>query len=75
MKKFLFALIAIGLSAGSFAQTPVSYKKRPTLAVNFFLKDMTTANLIDHSSLSTVLSKNQWAKLKDMSPGLSFNYY
>lgn len=75
MKKFLFAMIAIGLSAGSFAQTPVSYKKRPTLSVNFFLKDMTTANLIDHTSLSAVLSKKQWAKLKDMSPGLSFQYY
>ncbi|MEK7199509.1 MAG: hypothetical protein AAB212_06280, partial [Bacteroidota bacterium] len=75
MKKLLFAMIAIGLSAGSFAQTPVSYKKGPTLSVNFFLKDMTTANLIDHTSLSSVLSKKQWAKLKDMSPGLSFQYY
>ncbi len=75
MKKFLFSLIAIGLSAGLFAQAPISYKKRPTLSVNFFLKDMNTANLIDHTSLSSVLAKNQWTKIKDMSPGLSFQYY
>ena len=75
MKKFLFSLIAIGLSAGAFAQSTISYKKRPTLAVNFFLKDMTTANLIDHTSLSSVLANNRWSKIKDMSPGLSLQYY
>ncbi len=75
MKKFLFALIAISLSVGTFAQAPVSYKKRPSLAVNFFLKDMYTADLIDHTSLSSVLAKNQWTKVKDMSPGLSIQYY
>lgn len=75
MKKFLFSLIALGMSAGLFAQAPVSYKKRPTLSVNFFLKDMITANLIDHSSLSSVMAGNKWAKMKDMAPGLSFQYY
>ncbi|MES2329135.1 MAG: OmpA family protein [Bacteroidota bacterium] len=75
MKKILFFLVAIGLSAASFAQTMTSYKKRPTLAINFFLKDMYTANLIDHSSITQVLGNHQWTQPKDMSPGLSFTYY
>ena len=75
MKKFLFSLIAVGLAAVSFAQTPMSYKKMPTLGVNFFMKDMKTAILIDKTSLSSVLANDQWAKLKDMSPGLSLTYY
>ncbi len=75
MKKILFSLIAVGLSAGLFAQTPISYKKRPTLAVNFFLKDMTTADLIDHTSLSTVLGNGQWTKVRDMSLGAGLDYF
>ncbi len=75
MKKLIFSLIAIGMSAGLFAQTTISYKKRPTLSFNFFLKDMKTADLIDRSSLSSVLSNKQWTKIKDMSPGVGINYY
>ena len=75
MKKFLFCLLAIGLSTGLFSQTLTSYKKTPTLSVNFFLKDMQTANLIDHTSLSSVLNNKQWTKTKDMSPGLALQYF
>ncbi len=75
MKKFLFSLIAIGLAAGSFAQTAPSLKKRPTLGVNFFLKDVNTWGLIEHSSLSSVLANNQWTKVRNMAPGLSLSYY
>lgn len=75
MKKILFSLIAVGLSTCLFAQTTISYKKRPALAVNFFLKDMYTADLIDHTSLSSVLANGQWTKVRDMAPGLSLRYY
>ncbi len=75
MKKFLFSMIAVALAALSFAQTPTSYKKRPTLGLNFFLKDMKTAILIDKTSLSDVLGKDQWAKIKDMAPGVSLTYF
>lgn len=75
MKKFLFSLMAVGLAAATFAQTPVSYKKRPSLGVNFFLKDMETAILIDKTSISSVLASHQWAQPKDMSPGLNLTYY
>lgn len=76
MKKFLFSLIAVGLSVASFAQPAViSYKKRPTLSVNFLLKDMKTADLIDHSSLASVLNNGQWTKVRDMSPGIGLSYF
>ena len=75
MNKLLFSLIAVGLSFGLFAQTVPGHKKRPSIGINFLLKDMKTADLIDHTSLSNVLSKQQWTKIKDMSPGLSLHYY
>ena len=75
MNKLLFSLIAVGLSFGLFAQTVPSHKKRPSIGINFLLKDMKTADLIDHTSFSNVLSKQQWTKIKDMSPGLSLHYY
>ncbi|NCI50712.1 OmpA family protein [Sediminibacterium roseum] len=76
MKKIIFSLIALGLSAGAFAQTTLpSYKKRPSLGLNFFFKDVTTANLITQNSLGVVLSNKQWAKLGDMAPGVSLSYY
>ncbi len=74
MKKFLLSLMAVGLAAASFAQTPISYKKRPSLGLNFVLKDMGTAMLIDRTSVSDVLSKGQWTPIKDMAPGLSLSY-
>lgn len=76
MKKFLFSLIAVGLSVASFAQpAAISYKKRPTLSVNFLLKDMKTADLIDHSSLASVLNNGQWTNIRDMAPGLGVSYF
>jgi OOP family OmpA-OmpF porin len=75
MKKIIFSLIALGLSAGLFAQTLPSYKKRPSLGLNFFFKDVTTAGLIAQNSVAGVLSNKQWANLSQMAPGLSFSYY
>jgi len=75
MKKFLFSLILIGLSTASFAQTPVSYKKRPSLGISFFMNDMFTADRISKTSLSSVLSNNKWAKISEMTPGLAIQYF
>lgn len=74
MKKIALSLLAVGLAAASFAQSPVSYKKRPSLGLNFVLKDMNTARLIDRTSISDVLSKGQWTNLRDMNPGVSLTY-
>jgi OOP family OmpA-OmpF porin len=74
MKKLVLSLLVFGSIATCFAQTPVSYKKRSSLGLNFVLKDMNTAVLIDKTSLSDVLSSGQWTKLNDMTPGLSLTY-
>jgi OOP family OmpA-OmpF porin len=74
MKKFILSLLAFGSIAACFAQTPVSYKKRSSLGLNFVLKDMNTAILIDKTSFTDVISKRQWTQLNDMTPGLSLTY-
>ncbi len=73
MKKILFFTVVLGLSAISFAQT-TSYKKMPSLGVNFFLQDFKTPALINSSSLSGVLTNKSWAKGNDMSFGLGIQY-
>lgn len=76
MKKFLFSLLASGLMVTAFAQTtPISYKKRPALAINFVLKDMTTSEAISRTSLSSVLTNKQWTPFSQLDPGLSLQYF
>lgn len=74
MKKILFAAIGIGFALSSMAQE-ISYKKRPSLGISFFLQDMKTARLLESNSLSNVLTNGQWTKIKDMDPGLSVQYF
>jgi len=75
MKKLLMSFLAAGVAVASMAQTPVSWKKRPTLSINFFLKDFQTTDRIGSSSIGSVLSNKEWAKIKDMTPGLSLQYF
>ena len=74
MKKFLFSLIVAGLAITAIAQTPTSYKKRPSLGISFFMNDMYTAEKISKTSLSNVLQNNQWSPIKDLTPGLNLQY-
>lgn len=75
MKKLLFSLIVIGLAVTASAQTtPISYKKRPSIGFHFQLQDVTTPGLIGAGSLSSVFTNNQWTKIKDLDPGMSFQY-
>ncbi len=76
MKKFFFLLVVILITTTSFAQTTTKadYKKRPTLSVNFFMKDFKTPDRIGSTSLSSVLGNNQWAKLSEMDPGIGLTY-
>lgn len=74
MKKILafFLAMAFLLPAG-FAQ---SDEIRPAaVGVSFFLNDFQTADLIRTTSLSSVLSKKQWTKTKEMSPGFAVSYF
>lgn len=50
------------------------YKRKATIGVHFFLNDFKTASDIRNSSLSTVIDKRQFGKIKEMAPGLALLY-
>lgn len=75
MKKTLLLLISIGGMLSVFAQDATQLIKRPSLSINFFLKDFATPDLISSSSITTVFENKQWTKMKDMSPGLNVQYF
>lgn len=74
MKKVLVAFLAIFMVASScFSQDD---EIRPAaIGVSFIFNDFTTADRIRSSSLSSVLSKKQWSKLSEMSPGIAISYF
>ena len=76
MKKVLLFLIAVGLAVTSFSQDAptTSWKKRPTLGINFFLKDFKTPDLIGRGSLGLVL-RDKWPAISTMSPGFGVQYF
>ncbi|MBX2930426.1 MAG: OmpA family protein [Chitinophagaceae bacterium] len=75
MKKIFLLLVVISMTTASFAQSnKTDYKKRPTLSINFFMKDFVTPDRVGTTSLSSVLGNNQWAKLSEMYPGLGVTY-
>ena len=45
------------------------------LGVSFIMNDFSTAERIRNSSLATVFRDKQWAKFKEMSPGLAITYF
>lgn len=77
MKKTILFLLSFVVLTSSFAQTSTtnSNKKRPTLSVNFFLKDFKTTDLIASNSLGSVLTNKSWAKPASMAPGISLQYF
>lgn len=74
MKKILVVIMALCLlNSDSFAQDP---EIRPAaIGVSFFFNDYVTPSRIRSQSLSRVLANKQWAKTKDMSPGLALTYF
>lgn len=74
MKKILVVLMALCfLSPASFAQDP---EIRPAaIGVSFFFNDYLTPSRIRSQSLSNVLINKNWAKFKEMSPGLAVSYF
>ena len=74
MKNIIAACICFCfISSSTYAQDrPI----RPrALGVSFIMNDFTTAERIRNSSLATVLRDKQWAKFKEMSPGLAITYF
>lgn len=74
MKKFLAVMLALSFFVpASFGQKE---EIRPAaIGVSFFLNDFTTADRIRSTSLTRVLRDKQWAKTKQMSPGLAIHYF
>jgi outer membrane protein OmpA-like peptidoglycan-associated protein len=74
MKKILTILFALYFVVpGASAQDD---EIRPAaIGVSFILNDFTTADRIRSGSLSRVLSNKQWAKVREMAPGLAVSYF
>jgi len=74
MKKMLPVLLMLCLIApATQAQDDEILPK--SFGISFTLSDFETASKIRSTSLSQVLSDKGFAKLREMTPGLSFNYY
>lgn len=74
MKKISVILIMLFVTGGLVAQNTTSYKKKPSLGLNFFLKDFGTPSAISQFTLSGVLKDKKWTKVVQMTPGLSISY-
>ena len=74
MKKILAVLLAMYFFVpASFGQEE---EIRPAaIGVSFFLNDYLTANRIRTTSFSSVQANKQWAKTKEMDPGLAITYF
>jgi hypothetical protein len=71
--RILLAVLCLHATTG-FSQEGTDYKQQPALSIHFLLHDFQTATNIRNSSLSSVLAKDQFGKVKDMSPGLAVSY-
>src|SRR4030095_10543597 len=74
MKKVLAALLALFL-VGPVVHAQDDEIRPAAIGVSFILNDYVTAQRIRSSSLSNVLNTNQWAKVKEMSPGLALSFF
>jgi len=72
MRKLILSFCVLVIAVSTQAQT--SYKKRPTLAVNFVLNDFKTASALRASSLSSVFNNKDWSRIGQMSAGLGLQF-
>lgn len=73
MKKTLLVVTVTFITCISFSQTG-SFKKQPTLSVNFMMNDYRTAEQLKSATLGGVFNEGSWSSVSQMSPGLSVNY-
>ncbi|MBD0332275.1 MAG: OmpA family protein [Chitinophagaceae bacterium] len=75
MKNFLLSLLITPLLiVKGFAQKN-NYRRAPAFGVSFVLNDFKTAQRIRTTSLSHVLANDEWAKFRNMAPGLGITYF
>jgi outer membrane protein OmpA-like peptidoglycan-associated protein len=75
MKKILSVLLALYLFSSAAYSQKENYIRPKAVGVSFFLNDFLTADRIRTTSLSSVLSNKQVARMKQMSPGLALHYF
>lgn len=75
MKKILSVLLALYLFSSAAYSQKENYIRPKAVGVSFFLNDFITADRIRTTSLSSVLSNKQVAKMRQMSPGLALHYF
>lgn len=74
MKKFLVSLLVLALILPDCLAQNENYIRPASLGVSFFYNDFVTAERVRSGSLSSVLREKQWAKFRDMAPGLALSY-
>lgn len=75
MKHVIVSLMALVFFAPGLLAQDDAYLRPASLGVHFTLVDYTTAHRIRSTSVVTVQREDQWAKLKEMSPGLAISYF
>ncbi len=75
MKKILSAIIALYLLLPAVHAQKGEYTRQPAIGISFFLNDFVTPERIRTTSLSKVLADKTFAKMRQMSPGLSISYF
>jgi len=75
MKKLLTSVMAFfGFLVTANSQT-IAPVRQSAIGISFTLTDFITAERIRSTSLKSVLDNNEWAKVKEMSPGFGLSYY
>ena len=74
MKKIIVLLLSvIFIVQGLVAQD--DNIRQSALGISFTLTNFPTSQRIRTSSLSSVLSNKQWAKFREMAPGIAVTYF
>ena len=74
MNKFLVSLMVCTIMlTDSYAQNG-DYVRPESIGVSFFFNDYITPDRIRSANLSTVFREKEWAKFREMSPGLALTY-
>lgn len=69
MRKCILSIVVVLITMNVFSQDV-----KRTFGIHYFLNDMTSAHNVRHSSLSSSISNNNFARIKYMVPGLAVSY-
>jgi len=75
MKKFLLMALAIYFFLPFLSGQTTDETRPPAFGISFFVNDYITPKRIRSGSLSKVLNDKQWAKFRELSPGIALSYF